>query len=101
MVDDLVEEERGALLEVALPDLLALLAAREQGVDGLEVVVGHRDEVVRAHEEVELDDGQAVAIAVETRELHDHEDVVVVAVDLGPLVPRVDVLVVEGVEFEA
>ena len=98
VVDDLVEEERGALLEVALAHLLALLAAGEERVDGLELIVGHGDEVVRAHEEVDLHHGEAVAVAVEARELQDHEDVVVVAVDLGPLVARVDVLVVERVE---
>ena len=98
MVDDLVEQERGALLEVALADLLALLAAREERVDGLELRVGHRDDVVGADEEVELDDGQSIAVAVEARELQDDEDVVVVAVDLGALVAGVDVLVVERVE---
>ena len=100
MVDDPVQQERSALLEVAVPDLLALLAAREQRVDRLELVVGHRDDVVGPDEEVELDDAQSLLVAVEARELQDDEHVVVVAVDLGALVARVDVLVVERVEAE-
>ena len=101
MVDDLVEQEGRALLEVALAHLLALLAAREERVDGLQLRVGHRDEVVGAHEEVELHDRQPVPVPVEARELQHHEEVVVVSVDLGALVARVDVLVVERVELEA
>jgi hypothetical protein len=87
VVDDLVEQEGGALLEVALAHLIGLLAAGEQRVDRLQVVVGQGDEVVRADEEVHLDDVEALAIAVETWELQDHEDVVVVTVHLGSLVP--------------
>jgi hypothetical protein len=38
---------------------------------------------------------------LEEREVQDDEDVVVVRVELGALVARVDVLVVEGVEVES
>ena len=61
---------------------------------------GQRDDVVGAHEQVHLDDVEPLAVAVEARELQHHEEVVVVAVHLGALVARVDVLVVERVELE-
>ena len=42
----------------------------------------------------------AIRLLIEQREVQDDEDVVVVLVELGPIVARVHVLVVERVEVE-
>ena len=61
---------------------------------------GQRDQVVGAHEQVELGGQDAPAVLVEQREVQHDEDVVVVLVELRALVAREDVLVVERVEIE-
>ena len=101
VVDDLVEQVAGALGEQLVAQLLVGAAALEQVLDGLQRLVGQRDQVVGPDEQVELGGVQARDGLVVAREVQDDEQVVVVLVDLRALVAREDVLVVEGVELEA
>ena len=101
VVDDLVEQVARALGEVLLAQLLVRPAALEQVLDRLQRLVGQRDQVVRADEEVELGGVEPGDRLVVAREVQDDEQVVVVLVDLRALVAREDVLVVERVELEA
>ena len=101
VVDDLVEQVAGALGEQALAQLLARPHAVEQVGDRLQVLVGQRDQVVGADEDVDLGGVQARDGLVVAREVQHDEHVVVVLVDLRALVAREDVLVVERVEVEA
>ena len=102
VVDDPVEQVAGALGEEALAQLLVgAQAALEQVLDGLQRLVGQRDDVVGPDEDVELGGVQAADVLVVAREVQDDEEVVVVLVDLRALVAREDVLVVERVEVEA
>ena len=100
VVDDPVEQVAGAAREELLAQLLLGAAALEQVLDRLQRLVGDRDHVAGADEEVELAGAEAAGGAVEDREVEDDEQVVVVDVDLRPLVAREDVLEVEGVEVE-
>jgi hypothetical protein len=85
---------------VLLPQFLLGAAALEQVLDRLEPLVGDRDQVVGADEDVELSCVQAPDRAIEDREVQDDEQVVGVLVDLRALVARQDVLEVEGMEPE-
>ena len=67
---------------------------------GCRRLVGQRDDVVGADEDVDLGRVQAPDALVEAREVQDDEQVVVVLVDLRALVAGEDVLVVERVEVE-
>ena len=99
-VDDLVEEVAGALREGCLAQVILLAVALEHRGQGRERDARQRDQVVGAHEQVELGGQDPAGLLLEQRELEDDEDVVVVLVELGPVVARVDVLVVERVEVE-
>src|SRR3954469_10279295 len=100
VVDDLVEQEAGALAEQLLAEVLVRASALEQVLHRLERAVRQRDQVIRPEEDVELLGVQPADLLVEDRELENDEEVVVVLVDLRPLVARADVLVVERVELE-
>ena len=100
VVDDLVEQVAGALGEQLLAELLRRAAALEEVLERRHRLVGQRDDVVRADEEVDLGRVQAPDGLVEGGEVQDDEEVVVVLVDLRALVAREDVLVVERVEVE-
>ena len=98
-VDDLVEQEARALAHVLLAGRLAALAARPQGAQRLQRLVGERDHQVLGNEEVQLRRLEPPRALVEAREVQDDEQVVGVLVDLRPLAPpREHVLEVEGVE---
>ena len=84
-----------------LAQLLVRAAALEQVLDRLQLLVGQRDQVVRADEDVDLGGVEARDRLVVAREVQHDEQVVVVLVDLRALVAREDVLVVERVEVEA
>ena len=99
-VDDLVEQVAGALREGRLAEVLLLAVALEHRRQRRERDVRQRDQVVGAHEQVELGGQDPAGLLLEQRELEDDEDVVVVLVELGAVVARVDVLVVERVEVE-
>jgi hypothetical protein len=91
----------GTLGEQGLAQLLVRPQALEQVLDRLQRLVGDRDQVVGPDEDVDLGCVQASDRAVVAREVQDDEEVVVVLVDLGPLVARADVLVVERMEVVA
>ena len=99
-VDDLVEQVAGALRERRLAQVLLLAVALEHRRQGRERDARQRDQVVGAHEQVELGGQDPAGFLLEQRELEDDEDVVVVLVELRAVVARVDVLVVERVEVE-
>ena len=63
-------------------------------------MLGRVIEVVRPEEQVQLRGQVPARLLLEHREVQDDEHVVVVLVQLGALVARVDVLVVERVEVE-
>jgi hypothetical protein len=100
VVDDLVEQVARALAEQLLAQLVAGPAALEEVLERRDRLVGQRDDVVGADEDVELGGVQPADLLVVGREVQDDEQVVVVDVDLRALVAREDVLVVEGVEVE-
>src|SRR5436190_3531095 len=100
VVDDLVEQVAGALGEHLVAELRVGAAAFEQVLDGLQGLVGQRDHEVAADEQVQLGRVEPPDVLVETREVQDDEQVVVVLVDLRALVAREDVLVVQRVEVE-
>ena len=86
--------------KVAVAQLLLLAVALEHRGQRRERDVRERDQVVRAHEQVELGGQDPAGLLLEQREVQDDEDVVVVLVELRRVVARVDVLVVERVEVE-
>ena len=99
-VDDLVEQVAGALREGRLAQVLLLAVALEHRGQRRQRDARQRDQVVGTHEQVELGGQDPARLLLEHRELQDDEDVVVVLVELGAVVARVDVLVVERVEVE-
>ncbi len=99
-VDDLVQQVPGSLGEHALAHLLALAIALEHRRQRGQDLVGQGDQVVGAHEQVDLGRQQAPAGLVEHGEVENDEQVVVVGVELGALVARCDVLDRERVEAE-
>ena len=99
-VDDPVQQVARALGEGRLAHLVALAVALEHRGQRRQVLVGQRDQVVRADEQVELGGQEASARLVEDREVENDEQVVVVGVELGALVARRDVLDVQRVEPE-
>ena len=67
----------------------------------MQLDVGEGDEVVRAHEDVQLGSVQTLDGLVVEGEVQHDEQVVGVLVDLGPLALREHVLDVERVQAEA
>ena len=86
VVDDLVEQVARALGEQLLAQVVARAAALEEVLERLDRLVGQRDDVVGADEDVELGGVQAPDRLVVGREVQDDEQVVVVLVDLRALV---------------
>jgi hypothetical protein len=101
VVDDPVEQVAGALGEQLVAQLLVGAHALEQVLERLQRLVGERDQVVGADEDVDLGRVETADRLVVAREVQDDELVVVVLVDLRALVAREHVLVVERVELEA
>src|SRR5256885_5030697 len=100
VVHDLVEQVARALGEHLAAELRVGAAALEQVVDGLQWLVRQRDHEVAADEQVQLGRVEPSHVLVEAREVEHDEQVAVVLVDLGALVAREDVLVIQRVEVE-
>ena len=87
-------------MKSCVAQLLLAAAALEQVLDGLQRLVGDRDQEARSDEDVELARAEPTARAVEDGEVEDDEQVVLVLVDLRALVAREHVLEVQRVEVE-
>ena len=93
-VDQSVEHVAGAELQ----QLGLALAARAHGLKALRGVAADRQDVVRAREDVDLADAQALAVGLE--QVQDDEQGIAVVLDLRPLVPVLRVLDRERVQSE-
>ena len=99
-VDDLVEQVAGSLRERRLAQVVLLAIALEHRGQRRQGDARQGDQVVRAHEQVELGGQQPTGRLLVGREVQDDEHVFGILVELGSVVARVDILIVEGVELE-
>ena len=102
VIYQLVNQRVKGVVGAAAQQTLALgivgFAAFDQVRQRFERAVMHGDQVVVADEEINFGGAGQLVAGVPERKVHDHEDVGIVLVELGPFDRAADVLEVERVE---